>query len=75
MKVDCPWWMASCAPMRVKTRSTSPISAGERYVVNGLPAIGTGESFLVFDSLQPEGKKPMTGQAFLNGQPGWLEDE
>jgi methionyl-tRNA formyltransferase len=42
-------------------------------VINGLPAIGTSESFLVFDSLQPEGKKPMTGQAFLNGQPGWLE--
>lgn len=48
---------------------------GERYVVNGLPAIGTGKSFLVFDSLQPEGKKPMTGQAFLNGQPGWLDGE
>lgn len=48
---------------------------GERYVVNGLPAIGTSESFLVFDSLQPEGKKNMTGQAFLNGQPGWLPCE
>ena len=48
---------------------------GERYVVNGLPAIGTSESFLVLDSLQPEGKKPMTGQAFLNGQPGWLDGE
>ena len=47
---------------------------GERYVVNGLPAIGTSESFLVLDSLQPEGKKPMSGQAFLNGQPGWLLD-
>ncbi|HNZ16284.1 MAG: methionyl-tRNA formyltransferase [Anaerolineaceae bacterium] len=45
---------------------------GERFVVNGLPAVGTGESFLVFDCLQPEGKKPMSGQAFLNGQPGWL---
>ncbi len=49
--------------------------AGERFVINGLPAIGTSESFLVFDTLQPEGKKPMTGQAFLNGQPGWLEPQ
>ena len=48
---------------------------GERYVVNGLPAIGTSESFLVLDSLQPEGKKPMSGQAFLYGQPGWLGGE
>jgi len=49
--------------------------AGERFVINGLPAIGTSESFLVFDCLQPEGKKPMSGQAFLNGQPGWLEPQ
>jgi len=46
----------------------------EHYVINGLPAIGTSEGFLVIDRLQPEGKKPMSGEAFLNGQPGWLAD-
>ncbi|MGB4595196.1 MAG: methionyl-tRNA formyltransferase [Anaerolineaceae bacterium] len=46
----------------------------ERFVVNGLPAVGTSDGFLVIDRLQPEGKKAMTGEAFLNGQPGWLAD-
>ncbi|NLW73228.1 MAG: methionyl-tRNA formyltransferase [Chloroflexi bacterium] len=45
----------------------------ERFVVNGMPAVGTKEGLLVLDMLQPEGKKPMEGEAFLNGQPGWLE--
>lgn len=48
--------------------------AGVRYVINDLPAFGTSECYLVLDLLQPEGKKPMSGQAFLNGQPGWLID-
>ena len=42
------------------------------FVVNGLPALGTAESLLVLDRVQPEGKKPMDGQSFLNGQPDWL---
>ena len=42
------------------------------YVVNGLPALGTADSLLVLDKVQPEGKKPMDGQSFLNGQPDWL---
>lgn len=45
----------------------------ERYMINNLPAIGTPEGFLVIDRLQPEGKKPMEGESFLNGQPHWLE--
>lgn len=45
-----------------------------RFVVNGLPAICTGDGLLVLDIVQPEGKKAMDGKAFLNGQPDWLED-
>ena len=44
-----------------------------RFVVNGLPAICTGDGLLVLDVVQPEGKKTMDGKAFLNGQPDWLE--
>ncbi len=43
-----------------------------RYIVNGLPAVGTSEGLLVLDQLQPEGKRGMSGGAFLNGQPNWL---
>ena len=58
--------------LEAHVHDTFSAEIGEHYVINGLPAIGTSECFLVFDSLQPEGKKPMTGQAFLNGQPGWV---
>jgi methionyl-tRNA formyltransferase len=37
-----------------------------------LPALGTADSLLVLDRVQPEGKRPMDGQSFLNGQPDWL---
>ncbi len=46
-----------------------------RFVINGLPAVCTGDGLLVLDVVQPQGKKPMSGKAFLNGQPDWLENE
>lgn len=45
--------------------------AGERLVVEGRPAIGTGEGVLVLDEVQPAGKKPMPGEVFLRGARGW----
>lgn len=60
--------------LQVHVHDTFESEPSERYVINGLPAIGTSEGFLVIDNLQPEGKKPMSGEAFLNGQPGWLKD-
>ena len=41
---------------------------GKRVVVDGLPAIGTADELLVFDELQPAGKKSMPGKAFLGGR-------
>ena len=41
---------------------------GKRVVIEGLPAIGTAEGLLVFDELQPAGKKSMPGKAFLGGR-------
>jgi methionyl-tRNA formyltransferase len=52
---------------------TFECESGGHYLVNGLPALGTGEGLLVLDSLQPEGKKPMDGKSFLNGHPDWLD--
>ena len=46
-----------------------------RFVMNGNPAICTSNGLLVLDVVQPEGKKPMPGKAFLNGQPDWLENK
>jgi methionyl-tRNA formyltransferase len=44
---------------------------GKQVVVDGCPAIGTADGILVFDELQPPGKKPMLGKAFLSGGRVW----
>jgi methionyl-tRNA formyltransferase len=44
---------------------------GKRVVIDGLPAIGTANGLLVFDELQPAGKKSMSGKAFLAGGRAW----
>ncbi len=45
--------------------------AGQKVVVAGLPAVGAADGVLVFDELQPAGKKSMPGKAFLAGSRGW----
>jgi methionyl-tRNA formyltransferase len=47
---------------------------GQRLVVNGLPAVGTSDGLLVLEEVQPAGKKPMSGRAFLAGAREWRED-
>ncbi len=46
---------------------------GLRLVRNGLPAIGTAQGILVLDDVQPAGKKPMNGRAFLAGARDWVQ--
>lgn len=52
----------------VATRGTEP---GKRVVVAALPAVETTDGLIVFDELQPAGKKPMPGKAFLAGARNW----
>ncbi|MBN1449808.1 MAG: methionyl-tRNA formyltransferase [Anaerolineales bacterium] len=47
--------------------------AGERGIYLGLPAVGTSENLLVLGEVQPAGKKPMPGKAFLAGARNWAE--
>ncbi|MFZ5911616.1 MAG: methionyl-tRNA formyltransferase [Chloroflexota bacterium] len=45
---------------------------GARTVINGLPAVFGGDNTpLVLDEVQPAGKKPMSGKAFLAGARQW----
>lgn len=44
---------------------------GARLVHDGLPAVGTAEGILVLDDVQPAGRKPMNGRAFLAGARDW----
>ncbi len=45
--------------------------AGSRLIVEGRPAIGTSEGILILEEVQPAGKNPMPGKAFLAGARNW----
>lgn len=44
---------------------------GARLVVENLPAVAAVDGLIVLDELQPAGKKPMPGKAFLAGGRDW----
>jgi methionyl-tRNA formyltransferase len=44
---------------------------GYRLVHQKKPAVGTSDGLLVLDEVQPPGKKPMSGKAFLAGWRHW----
>lgn len=44
---------------------------GQRMVLQGQPAMGTGSGLLILDEVQPEGRKPMDARAFLTGARSW----
>ena len=47
-------------------------SAGEQLIVQDQPAVGAGGGILVFDEVQPAGKKSMSGKSFLAGGRKWV---
>lgn len=46
---------------------------GRRCVIDGFPAVGTSQGCLVFEEVQPAGKRPMPGRDFLRGTRQWEE--
>lgn len=54
----------------VEAQSESP---GKKVIYLQLPAIATGNGFLVLDELQLAGRKTQSGKAFLNGIRNWVE--
>jgi methionyl-tRNA formyltransferase len=44
---------------------------GYRFIQEGCPAVGTSDGSLILDEIQPAGKKPMPGRAFLAGARNW----
>jgi methionyl-tRNA formyltransferase len=51
--------------------SRGQATPGTRMVMEMRPAVATAEGLIVFDELQPPGKKPMPGKAFLAGARNW----
>lgn len=81
-----PWpglyavWMRKGTPVRLKlldlcSRKGHPDTApGKAFVASdGTPAIETKHGAVCLFQVQPEGKKPMTGKAFLNGYPDFKD--
>lgn len=48
--------------------------AGMRVVFDGQPALTTSQGLLVLDEVQPPGKRPMNGRAFLMGARDWVSE-
>jgi methionyl-tRNA formyltransferase len=72
-----PWPGASMAWRggRLKIQRARPESGkaapGETLTFRGWPAVGTADGLLVLEQVQPAGKKPMSGKAFLAGERNW----
>jgi methionyl-tRNA formyltransferase len=74
-----PWpgayfvWNGSQLKVHRASIGVGKMRAGQRGVYLGLPAIGTSHGLLVLEEVQPPGKKPMPGKAFLAGARNWIE--
>ena len=57
--------------LRARLSSEKSPPPGTRFTVDGHPAIGTAQGILILEEVQPAGKKPMSGKAFLAGGRDW----
>jgi methionyl-tRNA formyltransferase len=69
------WKGAPLKVLRARLSGGESPGAGRRLVVQGWPALGTGEGILVLEEVQPAGRKPMPGKAFLAGARDWRDHE
>jgi methionyl-tRNA formyltransferase len=60
-------------PLKVHAAHAEPgdAEAGKTLVHQKMPAVATSSGLLILDEVQPAGKKPMNGKAFLSGARGW----
>ena len=61
-------------PLKIQRAHNAPNTSflpGQRCIVEGLPAVATSSGCLVFDEIQPAGKRSMPGQEFLRGSRQW----
>jgi len=74
-----PWpgtyfeWDGNLLKVHRASIGVGKMPVGKRGVYLGLPVVGTSGSLLVLDEVQPAGKKPMSGKAFLAGARNWAE--
>lgn len=57
--------------LRARVIPSLGAKAGQRLVLNGMPALSTGEGLLVLERVQPAGRKAMRGSEFMAGARKW----
>jgi methionyl-tRNA formyltransferase len=65
------WNTGPLKVLRARVSMEKNPGAGNRLSFEGCPALGTAAGTLILDEVQPAGKKPMTGKAFLAGAHAW----
>ncbi len=58
--------------LRARVSGDGSAFPGDRIIVSGYPAIRTAQGDLILEEVQPAGKKPMDGKAFLAGARDWV---
>jgi len=72
-----PWpgtrmrWVGGELKVRRARPEPGKAAPGETLVSQGWPAVGTADGLLILEEVQPAGKKPMPGKAFLAGAHDW----
>jgi methionyl-tRNA formyltransferase len=65
-----PWKDGALKVLRARV-AAGKAKPGQREVVDQLPAVATGDGWLILDEVQPPGKKAMSGRDFLQGARDW----
>jgi methionyl-tRNA formyltransferase len=69
------WFEWNGNPLKVLRASTvsgeKGLRSGNRFTVDGKPAVQSAEGVLVLDEVQPAGRKIMSGKSFLAGARDW----
>lgn len=65
------WRGAPLKVLRAHVGEAPSPGPGRRLTVEGRPALGCGEGILILEEVQPAGKRPMSGKAFLAGARDW----
>jgi len=65
------WDDRRLAVLRASASDAPGVGIGECTRLGGFPAIGTSRGLLVLDTVQPAGRQPVSGDAFLRGAPAF----
>ncbi len=66
-----PWNGVPLKVLHAGLKEINSPGVGKRFTLDGLPSLGTSQGVLVLEEVQPAGRRPMSGRAFLAGARDW----